>query len=81
MKDVPGESHQEREERVDARAGEFKRGLESEEQFRAYLFGMRYRGEDVRHKLNDNAPAPRVDFEATRYQASLEWLREFLSRC
>lgn len=69
-------SWRDREELVAARGAEYKAGAMSEEQFRAYLFGMRYRGEDVRHELRMHAPpAPRKSFEERRLELSHEWLR------
>lgn len=65
-----------REELVEARGAEYKAGTMSEEQFRAYLFSMRYRGEDIRHRMLDFAPAPLPKtFEEHRLEASREWLR------
>lgn len=65
-----------REELVEARGAEYKAGQMTEAQFRAYLFGMRLRGEDIRHKLHELAPpAPPKTFEEHRLDASREWIR------
>lgn len=70
----------ERQERVEARGAEYRAGAMTEDQFRAYLFSMNLRGEDIRMTMNDHAPAPRrPDFEETRLQASREWLRRYRS--
>lgn len=68
----------ERQERIEARGAEYRAGAMSEEQFRAYLFSMRYRGEDIRHKLNEFAPpAPSPTFEEHRLNLSHQWLKEY----
>lgn len=68
----------ERQERIEARGAEYRAGAMSEEQFRGYLFGMRERGEDVRHKLNEFAPpAPGPTFEECRLAASHKWVRSY----
>jgi hypothetical protein len=39
---------------------------------------MRYRGEDIRHRMMDFTPAPRVpDFEEIRLEASQKWLKDY----
>lgn len=69
---------QEREELIEARGAEYRAGEMTEDQFRAYLFSMRYRGQDIRHRMNDFTPAPRPpDFEELREQASRAWLRSW----
>jgi len=46
--------------------------------FRASLTAMGMRRDDIRQMLDDNVPPPRCDAEQERYEASKEWLREFL---
>jgi hypothetical protein len=71
----------ERQERVEARGAEYRAGAMSEDQFSAYLFSMRYRGEDIRHKLNEHAPpAPAPTFEERRLEVSREWIRSYHGR-
>ena len=66
----------EREELVEARGAEYRAGEMTEDQFRAYLFAMRYRGEDIRLRMNDFTPPPRApDFEERRQEASRIWLQ------
>lgn len=61
----------ERQERVEARGAEYRAGAMTEAQFSAYLFAMRYRGEDIRHELGNYAPpAPGQTFEERRLEAS-----------
>lgn len=65
-----------REDLVKARGAEYRAGTMSEEQFRAYLFAMRYRGEDIRHRMLDFTPAPRPKtFEERRLELSHQWIR------
>ena len=73
----------EREELVEARGAEYRAGEMTEDQFRAYLFAMRYRGEDIRHRMNDFTPPPRApDFEERREEASRQWLASWkAARC
>ena len=69
---------QERQERIDARGAEYRAGCMSEEQFRAYLFSMNQRGEDIRHTMNEFAPpTPGPTFEDNRLDASRQWLKEY----
>jgi hypothetical protein len=71
----------ERQERIEARGSEYRAGAMSEDQFRAYLFSMRVRGEDIRHKLNEHAPpAPSPTFEDHRIEASQQWIRSYHGR-
>lgn len=44
----------EREERAQARADEFRRGEITETVFRASLFALRYRGDDIDFWVNEN---------------------------
>jgi hypothetical protein len=68
----------ERQERIDARGAEYRAGCMSEDQFRAYLFGARQRGEDIRHTMNEFAPpAPGPTFEDARMEASRQWLKNY----
>lgn len=72
---------QEREELVEARGAEYKAGQMTEPQFRAYLFGMRYRGEDIRHRMLDFTPTPAPKtFEEHRLELSHDWLRRYHGR-
>jgi hypothetical protein len=50
-------SHQEREERYAARTDEFKSGLISEDVYRAALFGLNYRSDDIDMNVRQNRPA------------------------
>lgn len=69
---------QDREELVEARGAEYRAGAMTEDQFRAYLFAMRYRGEDIRHRMNDfTPPPPAPDFEERRREASRLWLEGY----
>ncbi len=71
----------ERQERIEARGAEYRAGAMSEDQFRAYLFSMHVRGEDIRHKLNEHAPpAPGPTFEDHRLEASRQWIRSYHGR-
>jgi hypothetical protein len=73
------ESYHERQERIAARGAEYRAGLMTEDQFRAYLFSMRLRGEDIRYELGAYAPPPRAQtFEERRLEVSHNWLREYL---
>lgn len=47
-------SWKEREERKQARADEFKAGQISEDTFRACLFALGYRGDDIGFAVNEN---------------------------
>jgi len=49
-------SHQEREARAAARAQEFRDGEISEPVFRASLFALRYRGDEIDFAVNENRP-------------------------
>ena len=67
----------ERQERVEARGAEYRAGLMTEDQFRGYLFAMRYRGHDITHELGNYAPpAPGQTFEERRMEASRQWLKQ-----
>lgn len=68
----------ERQERIEARGAEYRAGAMTEEQFRAYLFGMNQRGEDIRHTMNEYAPPARgPTFEDRRLEASHKWLKGY----
>lgn len=68
----------ERQERIEARGAEYRAAAMTEDQFRAYLFGMRVRGEDIRHELGAYAPpAPPTTFEEARLEASRQWVRSY----
>jgi hypothetical protein len=74
-------SWKERQERVEARGAEYRAGLMTEAQFSAYLFGMRYRGHDIRHELHNYAPpAPAQTFEERRLETSRIWMRRYLDQ-
>lgn len=47
-------------ERYAARTDEFKSGVISEALYRASLFGLGYRGEDIEMEVRANRPAPAV---------------------
>lgn len=49
-------SQRERDERIDARAAEFKAGEMTEAVFRACLFALRMRGEDINMTVRANWP-------------------------
>lgn len=49
-------SHHEREERMEARAAEFKAGWISEPVFRASLFALRMRGDEIEFVVNRYRP-------------------------
>jgi hypothetical protein len=49
-------SWQEREERKQARADEFRAGEITEPVFRACLFALRYRGDDIEFAVRENRP-------------------------
>lgn len=67
-----------KESRIRARGAEYRAGAMSEEQFAAYLFSMGERGEDIRTRLNDYAPAPPgLTHEDARLEASRQWLKEY----
>lgn len=73
-------SWKERQERVEARGTEYRAGLITEAHFSAYLFSMRYRGQDIRHELGNYAPPARAQtFEERRLEASHMWLRGYLA--
>lgn len=72
---------QERQDRIEARGAEYRAGMMTEEQFRAYLFGARQRGEDIRHTMNEFAPPPPPQtFEEHRLEASRAWIRNYHGR-
>lgn len=50
-------SHQECDERYAARTDEFKSGMISEATYRASLFGLNYRGDDIDMAVRQNKPA------------------------
>lgn len=69
----------ERQERIAARGAEYRAGSMTEDQFRAYLFSMRVRGEDIRLEMGSWAPpVPQQTFEERRLEASSLWLRRHL---
>lgn len=49
-------SWREREERKQARADEFRAGEISEQVFRASLFALRYRGDEIDFVVNESRP-------------------------
>lgn len=51
-------SWKEREERKQARADEFRAGQISEDTFRACLFALGYRGDDIGFAVRENRPGP-----------------------
>lgn len=68
----------ERQDRIELRGAEYRAGMMTEPQFAAYLFGMRERGQDIRHKLNEYAPGKAVPtFEDNRLEASRQWLKGY----
>ena len=72
-------TYRERKERVETRGAEYRAGTMTEAQFRAYLFGMKFRGEDIRIEMGAWAPpAPAQTFEERRLEASRQWLRRYL---
>lgn len=74
-------SWRDREDLVEARGAEYRAGQMTEAQFRAYLFSMRYRGEDLRHRMNDfTPPEPPASFEEHRMEASRRWLAAYRGR-
>jgi hypothetical protein len=68
----------ERSERIKARAYEYRMGQASEAVTRARLFALKLRGEELNQVIRDNAPLRPYDSEEDRYNASLEWLRNYL---
>lgn len=71
----------ERQERIAARGAEYRAGSMTEDQFRAYLFSMRMRREDIRLEMGAWAPpAPKQTFEECRLEASRLWLKGYLNR-
>lgn len=52
-------SWKEREERAEARAAEYRAGELSEHVFRACLFALRYRGDDIEMAERANRPESR----------------------
>lgn len=71
-------SWREREDLIEARGAEYRAGLMTDIQFRAYLFGMKLRGEDIRHRLADFAPpAPAPSYEEQRMEASRQWMADY----
>lgn len=73
-------SWKDRQERIAARGSEYHAGAMTEEQFRAYLFSMRLRGEDIRHELGTYAPTPPQTFEERRMEISSRWIRSYHGR-
>jgi hypothetical protein len=75
-------SAKEREIRIAANGESYRAGALTEDQFRAYLFAMRYRGEDIRHTMIEYAPAPRSPiFEECRLEISRAWMLSYLKGC
>lgn len=71
-------SWKERQDRIEARGAEHRAGELSEAMFAAYLFSMRERGEDLRNKLRDYAPAaPGLTYEDARLEESRRWLERY----
>jgi hypothetical protein len=72
-------SAKEREIRIAANGEAYRAGAMTDDQFRAYLFAMRYRGEDIRHTMIEYAPAPRSPtFEERRLEISRAWMLSYL---
>lgn len=71
----PERAHQ-REQLIEARGAEYRAGFMTEAQFRAYLFSMGLRGEDISHKMREYAPAPTRSWEDARMDESRKWLKE-----
>jgi hypothetical protein len=71
-------SFRERQERIKARADEYRSRESTEPTTSAALFAAGMRGDDIGHTLRSNEPTSRFDHEQARYEASIEWLREFL---
>lgn len=72
-------SQKERQIRIAANGEAYRAGAMSDDQFRAYLFAMRYRGEDIRHTMIEFAPAPRPwTFEERRLEVSRAWMQSYL---
>jgi hypothetical protein len=72
-------SFSERQERIKARADEYRAREATEASASASLFALRMRGDDITHTLRSNEPPVRFDAEQARYEASIEWLRGFLN--
>lgn len=73
-------SFRERQERIAARAAEHKAGELTEPAFRASLFALGLRNDDISHEVRSSAPAPRYDHEEARYDESLAWMERYLNR-
>lgn len=72
-------SAKERALRISANGEAYRAGAMTDDQFRAYLFAMRYRGEDIRHTMLEYAPpAPAQTFEEYRLKVSRIWLDSYL---
>ncbi len=72
-------SFKERQERIAARAAEHKSGELTEAAFRASLYAMGLRNDDIGHEVRSSSPAPRYDHEEARYDASLAWMEKYLN--
>lgn len=71
-------SFRERAERIKAREDELRAREMTEDVFRASMFALGLRKDDIIHRLNACRPAPLRDAEEARYERSIEWLRDFL---
>lgn len=68
-----------RKQQIADRGEQLRAGQITEDVFRASLAGMGLRRDDIAVMVDDNRPAPRFDHEQARYEASLDWLREYLA--
>lgn len=67
-----------RQERTELRGAEYRAGAMTDDQFRAYLFGMNLRGEDIRMTMAEYwPPAPGPTFEDKRLDLSRQWLKGY----
>jgi molecular chaperone DnaK (HSP70) len=72
-------SFKERQERIVARAAERQAGELTDATFRASLFALGMRGDDIAMEARHCAPAPPYDHEEARYDASLAWMERYLN--
>ena len=73
-------SFRSRQERIEARSAEFKAGEMTEAVYRASLYALGLRLDDIDHQVRFNAPISRYDHEEARYDASLKWMEGYLNR-
>lgn len=73
-------SFRSKQERIEARGAEYKAGEISEAVFRASLYALGLRLDDLDHEVRFYAPISRYDHEEARYQASLDWMERYLNR-